>query len=165
MTNSPGNKLSFGAVLIVLVLGGSIGGIIGNFLAAALIRWTGSWLGGRADFDECRAALAWASVPQVVNIALMLLLLCVIGEGLFKSDGLEGAEPWKGLLLVAVGVTQIVLGCWMIFLILKTVAEVHRFSAWKSLGALLLAALVFVAVIMVIVLAGAAGIAVLRGGR
>jgi hypothetical protein len=46
---------------------------------------------------------------------------------------------------------QIVLAIWSAVLTIKTVAEVHRFSAWKALGTFLLLSLVAIGIILLIV--------------
>jgi hypothetical protein len=147
-----GNATSLPAILGLALIAGSIGGVIGNLIMGALVRWTGSWIGGVASAQECRAAIAWGSVPQAVNLALVLGLIGVFGNDLFRSVDLEATGRGKAAILIAVGLAQIVLGIWSAVLTVKCIAEVHRFSAWKSLGALLLVGLVFLGAILIIVL-------------
>ncbi len=151
MQKDTGDVLPLPALLGLAFIGGSIGGIIGNWICGALVRWTGSWLGGVATLDECRAAIAWGSVPHAVNLGLMLVLLLVFGQDLFRSTGLDDVGMGKGVLLIAVGLTQVTLGIWSAVLNVKAVAEVHRFSAWKGLGAFLLVGLLFLGVVVLIV--------------
>jgi Yip1 domain len=153
MQKSPGDVLSLPVVLGIALIGGSIVGIIWIYIMAALVRWTGSWLGGRATLDECRAAIAWGSVPSAVNLALMLGLIGVFGHDLFRTTGLDDVGMTKGVILLVVGLGQVVIGVWAAILTVKTVAEVHRFSAWRSLSAFLLIVAVMLGVIVAIVLA------------
>ncbi len=99
MQRSPGDYLSLSVLLILALAGGSLSGIIINYLMAALVRWTGSWIGGVASVIECRAALAWGAVPMAVNLVLMLGLIAIFGQDLFKSGGLDDVGMTKGAVL------------------------------------------------------------------
>ena len=162
LQNDQGDKLSLPAIIGLALIGGSIGGVIGNYVVGALVRWVGGWFGGVASSEECRAAMAWGSVPHVVNLALMAVLIVVFGQDLFKAAALEGVGNEKAILLIGVGLAQITIGIWSAVLSIKCVAEVHRFSAWKALGTFLLMFLVLIGVILVIVMAVFALMAVMK---
>jgi Yip1 domain len=142
--------LLLGIALVV----GAIFGVIGNWVAAVLVRWTGSWLGGMATLQECRAAIAWGSIPCLANLAIMLGLTAVFGHGLFRSGGIDDDKMAHAILLMTVGLGQITLGIWMLVLTLKAVGEVHEFSAWKALGAFILVGLVLAGIIFGIIVMG-----------
>ena len=157
-----GDALSLPAIIGLALIGGSIGGIIGNRIAGALVRRAGGWIGGVGTAQECRAALAWGAVPNVVNLVLMLGLIGVFGNDLFRATGLQAAGTERGILLLGVSLAQLVLGVWSTVLTIKCVAEVHRFSAWKGLGTFLLIMLVVLGIILAIVLAVVALTAVMK---
>ena len=162
LRKNPGDVLSLPAILGVALIGGPLFGIIGNRIGGAMVRKAGSWIGGVATAEECRAAIAWASVPQAVNLILILGLIAVFGNDLFRSAGLEDAGASGAVLLLAVALAQVVLGIWSGVLTLKCVGEVHRFSAWKALGTFLLLSLVVIGVILLIVAAVVALVAIMK---
>ena len=62
-----GDEFSLPALLLITVIGGALGGIISVYFMGALLRWTGSWLGGEALPEEVRAAYAWSAVPVIFS--------------------------------------------------------------------------------------------------
>jgi hypothetical protein len=161
----PGDDLPVAGLLIGGLIGGSIGGILGIYLMGLLVRWTGNWLGGTADGAEVRAALAWSSVPLVALLPVQLVAMAILGQDFFRANGPENPDIQTSLVMVALGLAMMVLGLWSAFLNIKCVAEVHRFSAWRSLGALLLVGvLVFAVVFLIVALFLGLGMAMRGGG-
>jgi hypothetical protein len=144
-----GELLPLGGVLLVALIGGPISGLISLYLSGALLSWSGKKLGGRADSDRVRLAVAWSSVPTLVAGVLYLPLILVLGNDLFKNKipG-PGSNPLAALLMLVLGTAQVVLGIWSLVLYLKCLGQVHRFSAWTALAAVLLGGLVIVLVIL-----------------
>lgn len=132
------------ATLFLALLLGPVFGVIGLYLWGGLVRWTGSWLGGEATPEEARAAVAWSAVPSLWGLLLWLPLL------------LSGSQV--GVVPLLVGLAQLVLGVWTFVISLKCLGEAHRFSAWKALGAEILAVLMIIAPFACIIFA-------LTGGR
>jgi hypothetical protein len=131
---------------------GPIGGLIGLYLGGLILRWTGSWLGGRATAQQVRAAIAWSSVPSVATLAIWIPELVLFGSDMFTSrtPRIE-ANPSLGMLLLALSGVEIVLAIWQFVLFLKCVGEVHGFSAWRALGASLLPIVVLLPLLILIV--------------
>jgi hypothetical protein len=145
-----GDTISLPTILGLALFVGSIAGVIGNLIMGALVRWTGSWIGGVASLEESRAAVAWGSVPHAVNLVLMAGLIAVFGSDLFRTQGLEGIGGAKASFLVVVGLGQVVLGLWSAVLSVKCVAEVHQFSAWKGLGTFILVLFVIIGIVILL---------------
>lgn len=126
-------------LLGVMVAAGLIGiaGILGLYGLGSLYRWSGYLLGGTASRVEVRAALAWSQVPgmylEVVTIVAALL-------GLYNPPAQH------------VGLIQAVIGVWFLLISLKCLGEVHRFSAWRALGAIVLGTLAMAAVLIGLVI-------------
>jgi hypothetical protein len=123
------------------------------FLMGWLYAGVGRWLGGQATAREMRAAISWPLVPMLTTVPLWLVVYVVFAKTIF------GSEPFflpsnSSLFLASLVVmmVQVVLSIWGFVLMLKTIGEVHRFSAWKALGTILLAGLVAGVVLLGIVL-------------
>ncbi len=136
-----GNFLPVWAVLLLAFTAGPLVGIIAIYISGAIFRWSGSVLGGRATTEEVRAAFAWSSVPQILSVVLWLLP----GFALYGTEIITGAGPRMAgnpLPLLLGLVPRLILAFWGEFLQIKTLAEAHQFSAWRSLAALFLALLI-----------------------
>jgi len=117
---------------------GSIGIAIAAFICGALgvailygfgalFRWAGYILGGIASAVEVRAALAWAQVP---GLYLAVVMIFAAALGLYAPFATAAAFP--------AGLIRSIFGIWLFVILLKCLGEVHRFSAWRALSAMLL---------------------------
>lgn len=139
-----GDRFDFWQILAIGLLVGPLAGVVGLYLVAALVRWSGKWLGGQASTLHLRAAMAWASVPLVAAAVLWIPELLIAGREMFTAETPRlDARPGPALLLLALVLLEAVAGAWAFVLSCKCVGEVQGFSAWKALGNLLLAFLVF----------------------
>jgi len=102
--------------------------------------WAGSKFGGVASRDEVLAAYAWAGVPVIVwSLLFWPIQLALFGKEMFTTATplMEESNP---ILLIAIGVSGLFASLWSLIIGLHVFAEVHQFSAWRSVGA---AALMF----------------------
>lgn len=117
-------------------------GVVGLYLGAAVLRWSGGLLGGVASRVEMRAAMAWAQIPGIV--ATIFALMAVL-------TGVPAPQTTPGTLLhidpsfYKVMVVEGVLGIWGGIVGIYCIAEVHRFSAWRAFIATLIPGLIVVA--------------------
>lgn len=107
----------------------------------ALYRWAGSMLGGTATAVEVRAALAWAQVP---GLYLMIATITAAALGLYTPAVPHSASPFS--------LIESIIGLWVFVISLKCLGEVHRFSAWRALGTIMLGTFAVFAVVAGIVL-------------
>ena len=119
-------------------------GILFLYIFGAVFRWSGSLLGGTATSVEVRAALAWSQVPAIVA---EIILLFALFAGVPMPKMLPGRLPLIDPAFYKVMVVEGVLGIWAIVISLKCLGEVHRFSAWRALVALLIPPFIVVVVI------------------
>src|SRR5512146_1498903 len=136
---------------------GAAFGIVGLYLTAFVMDWTGRVLGGVGNAVTVRAAVAWSEVPQICLGVVMLLIL--LGSGVYQAlvpslpdpNGVAAAvanpfTPTRGV--------EAIISIWSFILMLHCVGAVHRFSAWRALGAFLLpgAALAAIAIVVKVAL-------------
>jgi hypothetical protein len=122
-----------GVVVSVAVEAGF--GILFLYINAALFRWSGSLLGGTATNVEVRAALAWSQIPVIAS-ALVLLAALLMGVPIPQMT--SGHLPHIDPAFFKVMAVTVALSIWSLVIHLKCLAEVHRFSAWRALGAVLI---------------------------
>jgi Yip1 domain len=122
-------------VVVIAVLIGTSVSIAGLYVNGVLFKWAGAALGGQATYVEVRAALAWSQIPAIAAVTLGLLSI------LFGNGG--PMMPFRGGYAQGSGsmtLLHAILGIWAFVLTLKCLAEVHRFSAWRALAAILVVA-------------------------
>jgi hypothetical protein len=116
-----------------LVLSWGLGAFVFNIFAA-LLCWTGRWVGGQGSFVNIKAAVAWAYVPSLVNAIVWLAMLGVFGPHVFISTFADTVFIGYQLPVVFFGfLAQIIASVWGFFIGLQTLAEVQGFSVWKAL--------------------------------
>lgn len=151
-SRSIGDSIPLVAILAICVILGPIGGLISLYIGGALFRWSGSLLGGQATSQEVRAAIAWSSVPTTAVLPLWIPELLIFGEELFTSATPRiAANPFLTILLLGFAAIEIIAAIWAFVISLQSLGEVHRFSAWKALGAIILGILVILVPILCIV--------------
>ena len=131
-----GDMLVYGISAISL---GTILGIALLYLTAYLVAFTGRWFGGVGERRNIRAALAWASFPQVLLLVLWLGCIVFAGDKFFNSRHL----PDAGYPLIArlifyslhFGRGPVLL--WTFVLAVLFVAYTQQLSVFKSLCNLL----------------------------
>jgi len=135
---------------------GAAFGLLGLYIGAFLMDWSGRALGGKGNAVTVRAAVAWSVVPLICFSAAMLLVLLGFGVWLTFIPTLPDPNAATGAaanqFTLTRGVEAIILIWWSI-LMLHCVAQVHRFSAWRALGAFLLPGALFIGIAIVVKIA------------
>jgi hypothetical protein len=151
--NAYGDAYPSGYIFAMVVLIGPLGGILGLYIYGALLRWTGSWLGGTATGEKVRSAYAWSRIPQIAGLVLWPPAMLLFGRELFtfETPRIE-SNPLLSLLILAFVFANIALAIWSFVLSLHTIAEAHGFSAWKALGASILTFFVVLGIALLIAL-------------
>jgi Yip1 domain len=118
----------FGVAMVAMFSGLlSVASIYG---LGALYRWAGAILGGTATAAEVRAAIVWSQVPELY-LMVVIIIATVLG---FNTPTIP---PSTSLF----SIVESVVGIWVFVISLKCLGEVHHFSAWRALGAILLGVL------------------------
>ena len=139
-TRSAADHLSLLAVLAGAVALGAVGGIVGLYVSAVVLRVTGSWLGGTASSRELRAALAWPNVLTAWALLLWIPELLLFGRELFTTEmpRTDASLPLT-VTFFCFAFVEIVIAIWSVVVVVKCVAEAQRFSAWRALGSICVA--------------------------
>jgi hypothetical protein len=147
-----GDSLPLIAILGICFIFGPIGGIISMYIGGALYRWSGSWLGGQASSEEVRAAIAWSSVPTIFILPLWIPKLLLFDEEMFtKATPKLDANPFLAIIFLGFVAIEVIVGIWAFVVLMKSLGEVQKFSAWKALGSVILGTLVILVPILYIV--------------
>jgi hypothetical protein len=149
---SIGDEYELPMIFIMAAIAGPICGIIGLYIGAALLRWTGSWMGGTASAQHVRAAVALSSVPYVWALVLWIPSVALLGSELFTSETpMMDADPMRLMLYLGISLIELTIAIWAIIVFLKCLGQVQGFSAWKALGNTVLAGLVIAVPILLLI--------------
>lgn len=147
---SAGDSLPILAIIAICAVVGPLLGVLGLMVSGWILRWAGGVLGGRATVEETRAALAWSRVPTLWAALVWLVYIALAGSKMFTSaTPYVDAHPALGAVIPALEAIRVIATVWAFIVMLKCLGEVHDFSAWRALGATLLAGLVTAAVILI----------------
>lgn len=117
------------------LVAGSILGVFGLYLNAALLRLSGILLGGAASQQNLRAALAWAQTPLAVSLVIMLAMMATAFAWPLAAEANDTAK-----LVLALGlIVAAILNLWAIFLSIRTIGAVQSFGFFRSVLNLILA--------------------------
>lgn len=131
---SMGNTYSiFGIILTAIVLATFIG-MLTITIGSALFLWTGRWIGGTATYYPIRAAVSWSNVPNIIIILTWAISIYFFREQLFLKGFQQTDFIGPAFTVMAINlVVQTVMSIWSFVILVKGLAEVQGFSAWKGL--------------------------------
>lgn len=154
-SNSLGDDLSLVSIIVTSLIGGAIGGIISLYIGGVLFRWSGSLFGGKAKLIEVRAALAWSSVPDIVLLIVFVPIIIIYGRDWFTSSTawMDANEAMFLITIVILTFFGLILVAWKAIIVIKCLAEVHQFSAWRGLASFLIGFLVILIPVIIFILA------------
>lgn len=147
-----GKEHSVLGILIAIALFSFLSGILTITVGSLLCFWTGKWIGGKATFSTTRTAVAWSNAPHLVTILMWVLLIVAFKETLFNGQYLETQHSGLQLTLIGAGLVQFVCSIWSMVILVKGLAEVQGFSAWKGLLNVVLAVVVVFLLLWVLAL-------------
>ncbi len=139
-------------VIIVPLIGGVSAIFLYNILAA-LLSYTGKWIGGSGDTNNLRTALAWSMVPNVLLFALYIPSLILFEKGIFDNETLR---TYGGLTfsikLWTFFVLQSIAYLWSIFIGINTLSVAHEYHRALSVVNYLVAFILLASPLIIIVL-------------
>jgi hypothetical protein len=144
---NPSTAAAFPVLVAIAVIVGAILGVVELYVNGALLKWAGAALGGIGSHAEVRAALAWSRVPVIVAVSIGILAILLGTDGPMLGAPSEFSSSGASVLLVHAALVS-----WGFVVMLKCVGEVHRFSAWRAFGSILLIVLVFAVILAAMVL-------------
>ncbi|HEX4385793.1 MAG TPA: YIP1 family protein [Myxococcales bacterium] len=123
--------------------------LVASALNAALLGWTGRWLGGQATRASLLVAIGWSVMPVALTAPL------VTAEAIALLRGASNPGKAGGLAGVAESITGWAFAVTAIMSILRliiSVSEAQRFSKMRAAGNFVLAGLPFFMVALALVL-------------
>ena len=153
-----GNTMPLLVTIGLAIVFGPLAGLFGLWLFSHLVVITGGLLGGFGNREYVKTALAWATVPSLVALALWVPCLILLREEMFTSETPNfDSKLYVSVPTIGLAAMEFILGLWEIVLLCNTVAEVQGYrSAWQGLlnlilaGLLLLLPLILISIVFVL---------------
>lgn len=137
----------FGGAIIV----GAFLGIFRLYFAAFTTKLAGSLLGGKATFKELRTAIAWAEVPFVTSLVLIVLQSILFGKEYFSSETIIiESSLFLHIIYIAFMIFEIVLAFWTSVLYVIILSEVQKFGILKAIANFFLVVVVVLVPVLII---------------
>lgn len=136
-----GDNMDLVGVLGLGLIVGTIGGIISLAISSFGVGFVARRLGGEAESDDTLTALAWGQAPILITLVLWLLQILFFQRNLFSSNLFDSSSLYP-LILIPLLASGILIGLGQLVLTVITVAEVNRFSVWRSLASVVLGGIV-----------------------
>lgn len=129
-----GTALPTWSILLISIVLSPIAGFIGISFWSVLLMWTGKWVGGKSNYLNIRASVAWSNVPNLVNGAIWLFLGFVVGAELFLPVVAKGISTNMAKFVLILSVIQLIAMIWGLVILIMTLAEVQKFSIWRAIA-------------------------------
>jgi hypothetical protein len=136
-------------IRLVQVIVSPIVAIIFLYIRGSILRWSGELFGGTARTVEVRAAVGWSLVPAILTSLILVAFTLIHPPAAVAASDPHAAlaammGDWPHFTL------SMVLWLYTFVIALNCVAEVHRFSAWRALGAVAIEQLLILGAAIVI---------------
>jgi hypothetical protein len=143
------------AILFTSIIAGALFGWMAYYFYAWLISVSGKWLGADTDSKTIRTVLAWASIPEIASLILMIPTVIIFGEDTFKSE-ISNYTPLRVVMGITLLTLHVALSIWTLVLAVIGIALVQGFSYGKAiLNVVLAASLIIVPIGLLALLFGA----------
>ena len=137
--------------ILIILIGGAMLGIAGCYVGSFFSRRVSNLLGGVSTSESVRAAFVWSSMPTVLFLSFWMIKIAIYGGDVFNKNSttiIQNPIPY-----ITINLIEFIFEFWAIFLFWKCLAEVNRFSIWKSLLVQIIVGILILLVFIVIQLA------------
>lgn len=130
--------------IMALILSPLWGYVVLSFVSV-LVFWTGKWFRGKGSFREVRAASAWGCVPFMASSAVWVIWILAFGRRLFVPEWTMTPLTSMEMGLFFLGMlVKLVAFIWAIVIYLNALAEVQKFSMGRTIGNVIVSAILVV---------------------
>lgn len=130
-----GDDLSLTAIIGICLIIGGLFGWISYYVYAALVSWTGNWLGGKGDTDSILRVIAYGIIPSLFALVLLIPQIALYGVDLFTAEGgnFEGELVDTEYVLLGTLVIEFLLALVSIVFCVIGVSEVQKLGIGKTI--------------------------------
>lgn len=148
-----GDNTSLFVIVVSCVLIGGFLGWISYYIYAALLSWTGKWLGGIGNTSSLYRIIVYAMIPSILSLIFLIPEIAIYGNDVFKdkSDLVNSGIVGNTIFWLSIFFEFSLSIITFIFMVIG-VSEVQKFSLGKAFLNLLLPLLVFIVPILLFVM-------------
>ena len=144
-------KFSLMFILLFTIILSPIWGYLIFALSSFLIYFTGKWIQGKALYKECRAAMAWSSMPMLFNDLGWIAMIILFGKELFsRFPAGEFLTPSQISLLFVLLILQVAAVIWSLVIYLNALSAVQRFSTIRAILNVILSTVIIMALMFLL---------------
>jgi len=148
--HSMGDRSSLLNIILISIIVGSLFGWIIYFIYASTISWTGKWLNGTANPQAVLRVLAYALIPSIVGLVLLIPEILIYGIEVFKAEGDVYSAGIVGNAVYYLCVfIEVILAIWSVVLCIIGISEVQNFSIGKAILNFIFPVVLFVLIIII----------------
>ncbi len=133
---------------IAIIIGGLCGRLFG-YISSALLSWTGRWLKGTGTTKEFMTVTAWAMIPSICSLGLVIISMVLTGHVSISLD-LTAQDKTSLILPVLISMGHLALQFWTLVIFVKGIAVVQNFSIKKATLNLFLPMLIIVVPLVIL---------------
>lgn len=134
-----GENLDLIILLIYCVVLGGAFGWIGTYIYSYFVKIVGRWFEGKAETRELVRVFAYAAIPSITALLILIPEFLIYGESIFKNELGKGNMGTFSLVFYYFCIfAEMALGIWSILIMIVGVSEVQGFSKWKAFFNLIL---------------------------
>lgn len=146
-----GDTMSTTSVLLSVVIGGGLFGWLTYYIYAWAMSVTGRWVNGHASPSNFRTVIAWALIPSITSLVLLVPEVLIFGDDLFKSEPINTSD-FNNTMRIVFGIVEMTLGVWTLVIMVKGVSLIQNFTTGKSILNLILPGLLIIGLIVMAVI-------------
>ncbi|MBN1542587.1 YIP1 family protein [candidate division KSB1 bacterium] len=138
-----GETLSLASLVGFCLIFGPLSAFLTLRIGGRILRWTTAKFGGTATVPETRAALAWSWVPIISILPLWIVRYILFRDELFKLETPHiDSVPQLSFLYNTINLIEFAIVVWGALILYSALAEINRFSAWRSFFSVVLSILI-----------------------
>lgn len=138
-----GDDFSTMTILLIALIMGGLFGWMSYYVYAWALSVTGKWIDGKALPTTFRTILAWAIIPSICTLFLLIPEVIIFGDDLFRSVP-KNDFPYFDTIFLSFAVAEFVLGIWSLVILVQGIKLVQKFSTGRAILNLILPALVLI---------------------
>jgi len=137
------------AILVFAIILGAVFGWISSYLYAWLLSWTGEWLNGHGKMNQFIVVIAWAMIPLIFNLVLLIPKFIIFGDNTFSIavSELNNLETFFYYLFEFI---KTILSIWALIILIAGICLIQKFNLAKAILNSLLPVIVIIIPVLLI---------------
>ncbi|MCC5943425.1 MAG: YIP1 family protein [Bernardetiaceae bacterium] len=151
--NNSGDAMSLWGVIASALLLGGVSGWISYYIYAGLVSWTGKLVDGQGNTKSILNVLAYASVPSILSLLLLVIQIALYGNGVFQEDpDFMDSNEFATILFYGSMFLELILVVWTLVLSIIAISVAQKISIPKAIANALFPVLLLIIIVLLFIL-------------